>query len=148
MEVVNQAESVINDIERNMSEYKDQLPQEEADKLKDSIANLRQTLANKDESTPEAIREATGELQKSALKLFEVAYKSKVCTVHTYVVMHLYYIQQYLDEQSASLGWSPAYNSHLNKVTYHVNIRIPSSYTLEYNHMSSLIRAQTSRRTH
>ena len=90
MEVVNQAESVINDIERNMSEYKDQLPQEEADKLKDSIANLRQTLANKDESTPEAIREATGELQKSALKLFEVAYKSKVCTVHMYVVMHLY----------------------------------------------------------
>ena len=82
MEVVNQAESVINDIEKNMAEYKDQLPQEEADKLKDSIANLRQTLANKDESTPEAIREAVGELQKSALKLFEVAYKSKVCTVH------------------------------------------------------------------
>ena len=82
MEVVNQAESVINDIEKNMAEYKDQLPQEEADKLKDSITNLRQTLANKDESTPEAIREAVGELQKSALKLFEVAYKSKVCTVH------------------------------------------------------------------
>ena len=119
MEVVNQAESVINDIERNMSEYKDQLPKEEADKLKDSIANLRQTLANKDESTPEAIREATGELQKSALKLFEVAYKSKVCTVHK---MHAYYIQLYLYEQSPSLGWSPAYNSHFDEDIYHIHI--------------------------
>jgi molecular chaperone DnaK len=80
VEIVNQAESVINDIERNMAEYKDQLPTEEADKLRDSIANLRQTLANPDEATPEAIRESTGELQKSALKLFEIAYKSKVCT--------------------------------------------------------------------
>ena len=78
VEIVNQAESVINDIERNMAEYKDQLPTEEADKLRDSIANLRQTLANPDEATPEAIRESTGELQKSALKLFEIAYKSKV----------------------------------------------------------------------
>jgi molecular chaperone DnaK len=78
VEIVNQAESVINDIERNMAEYKDQLPTEEADKLRDSIANLRQTLANPDEATPEAIRESTGELQKSALKLFEIAYKSKM----------------------------------------------------------------------
>nr|QZX63204.1 molecular chaperone DnaK [Halisarca dujardinii] len=78
VEVVNNAESVINDIEKNMDEYKDQLPKEEAEQLKEGIVSLRQTLANPEDSTPESIREAMGELQKSSLKLFEVAYKSKM----------------------------------------------------------------------
>ena len=77
--MVNQAESVVHDIEKNMEEYKDQLPKEDADKMREDIAKLREKLARKDEETPEAIKEATGEVQKSALKLFEIAYKSKVC---------------------------------------------------------------------
>ena len=69
---------MIHDIEKNMEEYKDQLPKEDADKMKEDIAKLRERLARTDEETPEAIKEATGEVQKSALKLFEIAYKSKV----------------------------------------------------------------------
>ena len=76
---MNQAEGVVHDIEKNMEEYKDQLPKEDADKMREDIAKLREKLARKDEETPEAIKEATGEVQKSALKLFEIAYKSKVC---------------------------------------------------------------------
>ena len=70
---------MVHDIEKNMEEYKDQLPKEDADKMREDIAKLREKLARKDEETPEAIKEATGEVQKSALKLFEIAYKSKVC---------------------------------------------------------------------
>lgn len=68
VEVVNQAESVVHDIEKNMEEYKDQLPKEDADKMREDIAKLREKLARKDEETPEAIKEATGEVQKSALE--------------------------------------------------------------------------------
>ena len=44
------------------------------------------------------------------LKKGSVRFKNDLET--TLVVMYLYYIQPYLYEQSPSLGWSPAYNSH------------------------------------
>lgn len=43
---------------------------------------MRDVLANKDNETVESVREATNNLQKAAMKLFEFAYKNKMCKIH------------------------------------------------------------------
>ena len=75
VEVVNQAESIIHDTESKMEEFKDQLPADECQKLKEKISKTREVLSNKDNETPEKIKETTNDLQQSSLKLFEMAYK-------------------------------------------------------------------------
>ncbi|CAH1373203.1 unnamed protein product [Tenebrio molitor] len=75
VEAINQAEGIVHDTETKMEEYKDQLPKEECDKLKEEIGKVRELLAKKDEADPEEIRKVTGTLQQSSLKLFEMAYK-------------------------------------------------------------------------
>ncbi|KHJ42572.1 chaperone protein DnaK [Trichuris suis] len=75
VEAVNQAEGIIHDTEARMEEFKNQLPQDEVEKLKTKISSVRELLARKDSETPESIRQATTELQQSSLKLFETAYK-------------------------------------------------------------------------
>ncbi|XP_013786162.1 stress-70 protein, mitochondrial-like [Limulus polyphemus] len=75
VEVVNQAEGIIHDTESKMEEFKDQLPADECEKLKEKIAQVRNLLSNKDNETAEKIKETTQDLQQSSLKLFEVAYK-------------------------------------------------------------------------
>lgn len=77
IEVINAAESVIHDTQKNMDEYKSQLPPEEAKNVEEEIGKLRDVLANKDNETVESVREATNNLQKAAMKLFEFAYKNK-----------------------------------------------------------------------
>lgn len=77
IEVINAAESVIHDTQKNMDEYKSQLPPEEAKTVEEEIGKLRDVLANKDNETVESVREATNNLQKAAMKLFEFAYKNK-----------------------------------------------------------------------
>lgn len=47
----------------------------QCDKLREQMASVRELLAKKDDSDPEEIRKATGNLQQSSLKLFEMAYK-------------------------------------------------------------------------
>lgn len=79
VEAVNQAEGIVHDTETKMEEYKDQLPKEECDKMKEEIAKVREMLAKKDDVDPEEIRKVTSTLQQSSLKLFEMAYK-KVCS--------------------------------------------------------------------
>ena len=75
IEAVNQAESIVHDTETKMEEYKDQLPKEECDKLREEIAKVKTLLADKENADPEAVRKETGTLQQSSLKLFEMAYK-------------------------------------------------------------------------
>lgn len=75
VEAVNQAEGIVHDTETKMEEYKDQLPKEECDKLKEEINKVRELLGKKDDTDPEEIRKATTTLQQSSLKLFEMAYK-------------------------------------------------------------------------
>lgn len=75
VEAVNSAESIIHDTESKMTEFKDQLPQAECDKLKEQITKVREVLGNKENETPENIKKVTNELQQSSLKLFEMAYK-------------------------------------------------------------------------
>ncbi|KAI8816092.1 heat shock protein 70 family [Fimicolochytrium jonesii] len=78
IEATNHAESIINDTEKAMTEFKDQLDKAEVDKIKSQIAELREMLAKgPEENAPETIKEKYGELQQASLKLFELMYKSK-----------------------------------------------------------------------
>ncbi|EDV19711.1 uncharacterized protein TRIADDRAFT_64372 [Trichoplax adhaerens] len=75
IEAVNHAEGILHDTESKIEEFKDQLPNEEANDLKEKIAAVRKMLENKDNETAESIKEKTNELQQASLKLFEAAYK-------------------------------------------------------------------------
>jgi len=75
VEAVNKAENIVHDTETKMEEYKDQLPADECEKLKEHIKTVRELLANKENESPESIAKATSDLQQCSLKLFEMAYK-------------------------------------------------------------------------
>ncbi|XP_026480407.1 heat shock 70 kDa protein cognate 5 [Ctenocephalides felis] len=75
VEAVNQAEGIVHDTETKMEEFKDQLPKDECEKLREEIKKVREMLANKDNVDPEEIRKTTSSLQQQSLKLFEMAYK-------------------------------------------------------------------------
>jgi len=75
VEAVNSAEGIIHDVESKMEEFKDQLPSDECEKMKEKITNVRNKLANKDSESGDSIREAVSDLQQTSLKLFEMAYK-------------------------------------------------------------------------
>ena len=75
VEIVNQAENLIHDTESKMEEFKDQLPADKCDEIKEEITKLREILANKDSNSPEAIREALNGVTQKSLQLFEMAYK-------------------------------------------------------------------------
>ncbi|KAJ3188971.1 70-kilodalton heat shock protein [Gaertneriomyces sp. JEL0708] len=78
IEASNHAESAINETEKAMSEFKDQLDKEEAEKLRKQITELREMIAKgPEENTAEEIKTKYGELQQSSLKLFEMVYKNK-----------------------------------------------------------------------
>jgi len=75
VEAINQAEGILHDTESKMEEFKDQLPSEDAAKMKEKITEVREKLQNKDEMDPEDIKNTVNDLQQSSLKLFEMAYK-------------------------------------------------------------------------
>ena len=75
VEAINQGESIIQDTESKIEEFKSQLPTEEVTKLKTDIETVRTILANKESADPEELKNKVSELQKSSLKLFEMAYQ-------------------------------------------------------------------------
>ncbi|KAK7109504.1 stress-70 protein, mitochondrial-like [Littorina saxatilis] len=75
VEVLNQADSIIHDTESKMDEFKDQLPADDSDKLRQRLADVKALLANKENEAPEKLRQEISELQQQSLKLFEMAYK-------------------------------------------------------------------------
>merc|ERR1711892_457257 len=75
VEAINQAEGILHDTESKMDEFKDQLPSEDAAKMKEKIADVKEKLQNKDEMAPEDIKSTVNDLQQQSLKLFEMAYK-------------------------------------------------------------------------
>merc|ERR1719427_997172 len=58
VEAVNMAEGIVHDTESKMEEFKDQLPADECNKLKEEITKVRDLLANKDSETGENIKQA------------------------------------------------------------------------------------------
>uniref|UniRef100_W5K4B2 Stress-70 protein, mitochondrial n=1 Tax=Astyanax mexicanus TaxID=7994 RepID=W5K4B2_ASTMX len=75
VEAVNMAEGIVHDTESKMEEFKDQLPADECNKLKEEITKVRDLLSRKETETGENIKQAATNLQQASLKLFEVAYK-------------------------------------------------------------------------
>merc|ERR1712146_450522 len=69
----NAAESIINDTEKNLTEFKDQIDQESMDDMRKRIAEVREQM-EKSESSDE-IKSIASELQQASLKVFESAYK-------------------------------------------------------------------------
>merc|ERR1712012_1422804 len=57
VEKCNQAEGIIHDTESKMEEFKDQLPAEECNSLKEKIAEVRKVLEQREDKTPEEIKE-------------------------------------------------------------------------------------------
>merc|ERR1719150_2747117 len=75
VEAINQAEGILHDTESKMDEFKDQLPSEDAAKMKEKIVEVRDKLQDKENMDPEDIKKTVSDLQQSSLKLFEMAYK-------------------------------------------------------------------------
>lgn len=77
IEEINKAESVLHDTETKMDEYKDQLPKDEYEKLKEGIVKIREKLStlDRENDTVDAIKPLLDNFQKDSLKLFELAYK-------------------------------------------------------------------------
>jgi len=75
VETVNSAESALHDIESKLEEYKDQLPKDQVEELRDEMTKVKDLLAKDEIETPDTLREAYSQLQQKSLKLFEMAYK-------------------------------------------------------------------------
>jgi len=75
VEAINQAEGILHDTESKMDEFKDQLPSEDAAKMKEKIVEVKAKLEDKENMNPEDIKSTVNDLQQSSLKLFEMAYK-------------------------------------------------------------------------
>ena len=77
IEEINKAEAILHDTETKMEEYKDQLPKDEYEKLKDGVGKIREKLNSMDREndTVEDIKPLVDQFQKDSLKLFEMAYK-------------------------------------------------------------------------
>lgn len=76
VEITNNAESIANDTESKIDEYRDQLEADEVDKMMENIRELRELIGDEEKSTEE-VREKMNAVQQSSLKLFEMAYKKK-----------------------------------------------------------------------
>jgi molecular chaperone DnaK len=76
IEVLNNAESIIHDTEKNLTEFKGDIEADAETSVRQQIQELRDMMADS-EAVPEAIREKAGEVQQASLKAFEVAYKNR-----------------------------------------------------------------------
>ena len=77
IEEINKGEAILHDTESKMEEFKDQLPKEEYEKLKEGISKIREKIntLDKENDTIETIKPMIDDFQKDSLKLFEMAYK-------------------------------------------------------------------------
>ncbi|KAI8084815.1 hsp7-like protein [Halteromyces radiatus] len=81
IEMANRADSVMSETEKAMDDFKDQLDQAEAHKLREQITNLRgealKAQSGDADVKPEELKAKIDELQQSSLKLFEMVYKNR-----------------------------------------------------------------------
>ncbi|KAG7131848.1 Heat shock 70 kDa protein like [Verticillium longisporum] len=81
IEAANRADSVLNDTERALNEYAEKLEKEEADKIREKIAALREfvskSLAGEGTATAAEIKEKTDDLQVASLNLFDKMHKAR-----------------------------------------------------------------------
>ena len=75
VEAANRADSVLNDTDRSLKEFEEQLDKEEAEKIRTKIADLREVVAKAQSgegaATAAELKKATDEVQQASLSLFE-----------------------------------------------------------------------------
>src|SRR5271170_1441168 len=75
VEAANRADSVLNDTDRSLKEFEEQLDKEEAEKIETKIAELREVIAKAQSgegaATAAELKKATDEVQQASLSLFE-----------------------------------------------------------------------------
>ena len=80
VEAANRADSVLNDTERSLKEFEEQLDKDEAEKIKTKISELREVVAKAQSgeggATAAELKKATDEVQQASLSLFEKVYSS------------------------------------------------------------------------
>ncbi|KAJ2244645.1 hypothetical protein GGI13_006142 [Coemansia sp. RSA 455] len=81
IEATNSADSIVNDTEKNLEEFKEQLDKAEVEKIRTQLDELRQTLAKvasgEETLKAEEIKQKSGNVQQASLKLFEMVYKQR-----------------------------------------------------------------------
>ncbi|KAJ2000234.1 hypothetical protein GGI04_004233 [Coemansia thaxteri] len=81
IEATNSADSIVNDTEKNLEEFKEQLDKAEVEKIRTQLDELRQTLAKvssgEESLKAEEIKQKSGNVQQASLKLFEMVYKQR-----------------------------------------------------------------------
>jgi molecular chaperone DnaK len=81
IEMANRADSVMTETEKAMDDFKDQLDNAEAEKLREKITNLRgeavKAQSGDVDVNPEELKAKIDDLQSSSLKLFELVYKNR-----------------------------------------------------------------------
>jgi molecular chaperone DnaK len=92
IEEINKGEAILHDTETKMEEFKDQLPKEEYEKLKEGISKIREkiTSLDKENDTVETIKPMIDDFQKDSLKLFEMAYKK--VNINLFIKLNIYVI--------------------------------------------------------
>lgn len=82
IEATNQADGLMYETEKNISEYQDKLGEEDVKQIKEKIGELRQLVNQSQESEgtvkPEDLKNKTEELKTASLKMFEVIYKQRM----------------------------------------------------------------------
>eukprot|EP00039_Didymoeca_costata_P018629 m.334280 g.334280 ORF g.334280 m.334280 type:complete len:685 (+) comp17327_c0_seq1:100-2154(+) len=74
IEARNSADSIMNETEKNLEEFKDQLEEKDVEELRTLMTEMREFMAKEDTSA-EDIKAKAQEVQKASLKVFEIAYK-------------------------------------------------------------------------
>jgi molecular chaperone DnaK len=74
IEARNKLDGTLYDLEQNMEKFKDKIPQDEADALKEEMKSVREKM-NNDKTTAEELTSAGQELQQKSLKLFSHVYQ-------------------------------------------------------------------------
>jgi len=74
-ENVNQAERLINEINKNLDEHKDKLQPEQVETLKKQVSDLQSLISQRND--PSKIKSTTEDLQKQFYSVFETIYKNQ-----------------------------------------------------------------------
>ncbi|BFZ62989.1 Hsp70 ATPase ssc1 [Saitoella coloradoensis] len=87
IEQANRSDSIIHDTEKNLKEFEDQIDKAGAEKIRASLAELKEVVAKaqagEGEVTAEQMKTKTDEVQNASLDLFSAVYKARAAAQNT-----------------------------------------------------------------
>ena len=81
IEALNQAKSILTDTESKMAKFKDQMPSEDATKLKEQIKEVKEKLGSMDNMDPEEIKNTVNDIHQQYFKLLEMTFIEVKCAL-------------------------------------------------------------------